>query len=53
MVNLQSYRVCTYSLENNYQSYAIDRAYDQRDFKIENEANSKVLKYVFDSGLQK
>lgn len=27
--------------------------YIERDFKIENEANSKVLKYVFDSGLQK
>ena len=27
--------------------------YIERDFKIENEANSKVLKYVFGSGLQK
>ena len=27
--------------------------YIERDFKIENEANSKVLKYVFGSDLQK
>ena len=43
----------SWSFSNFTEAMKVTDIYIERDFKIENEANSKVLKYVFGSGLQK